>query len=314
MEWLDKINSAIDYMEAHMEKKMDYQKAAKIACCSLSGFQRMFTFATDITLSEYVRCRRMALSAYDFIHGDEKVVEVALKYGYESAAAFTRAFQTFHGVPPTAVRKLGIYTEYPRITLEIKVNGGSLCMSTKPIVRIEEHGNERLAGFFVNCKAPEEAAWNMLRKWSANQLKDYPARRYIGCAPKGHHPEGEEHQADETDIVHEYLAYVFLFEEEGRENTFKGAEVYDGPKGLFLVGDVALNEFRDDGTIDIGGSMMKAYGVMSEFLKETSAYEFDMGARPYYEEHVFTKEWFETGGEMAGFKLWLPIKKLSECS
>lgn len=310
MEWLNKMNCAIDYIEAHMDSKIDFKRAAQIACCSLSRFQRMFTFATDISLSEYVRCRRMVLSARELLNGNEKVIDIALKYGYESPAAFTRAFQTFHGIPPTSVRKLGIYSDYPRISLQITICGGSFCMNTKSMVRIEEHGHERVVNFFVDCSAPEEAAWTLMRKWCIANLNDFTARRFIGCAPKGHHPNGEEHVSGEAVGNHEYLAHMFLYEEEGNSNTFMGADVCNAPKGLFLVGDVALNEFNEDGTLDIGESIMKSSEVMTEFIKNTPDYEFDFATRPYYEEHVFTKEWFESGGDPTGFKLWLPIKSL----
>lgn len=310
MEWLSKMNDAIDYIETHIEEKIDITEAARIACCSLSRFQRMFTFVTDITIAEYIRCRRMSLAACDLLNSDIKVVDLSMKYGYDSPEAFTRAFQAFHGIPPTSVRKLGIHTNYPRIFFQITINGGNLNMGTKPLVRIEEHSKERVVSFFVNCARPEEAAWNLLRSWAVANLKDYKARRYIGCAPKGHHPKGEEHHPNEEIGFHEYIAQMFLFENEGNGDTFLGADVCDAPGGLFLVGDVVMNEFHDDGTIDIGSSMQKSYGVMSECLKEMGGYEFELKERAYFEEHIFTNEWFNGTGELAGFKLWLPIKKM----
>ena len=310
MEWLNKMNDAIQYVENHLEEKIDYPEVARIACCSLSRFQRMFTFVTDITIAEYVRCRRMALSARGLLSSDIKIIDLALKYGYESPEAFTRAFQAFHGISPTSVRKLGIYTNYPRISFQININGGNLNMGTKPLVRIEEHSMEHVASFSLNCRGPEEAAWNLLRNWATKNINDYKARRYIGCAPKGHHPNGEEHQPNEEIGSHEYVAQMFLFDDEGNHDMFLGAEVCDAPKGLFLVGDVVMNEFNDDDTIDIGSSMEKAYGVMSECLIDMGGYEFELQKRPYYEEHIFTHEWFTGAGELAGFKLWLPIRKI----
>jgi AraC family transcriptional regulator len=309
MEWLKKINLAIDYIEINLTSHIDYSKAARIACSSLTSFQKMFLFATDKTLSEYVRYRRMTLAAQELVKGNDKIIDLALKYGYESPAAFTRAFQAFHGIPPTSVRKLGIYTDYPRITLSIKISGGNMYMSKKSLLRIEEHGNEHVVSFHVDCKAPETAAWEMLRKWCTDYLNDYTVRRFIGCAPKGHHPDGEQHQPKEEEIRHEYMAQMLLFEEESKNEAFKGADVTDAPKGLFLVGDVTLNEFDDNGNLDIGSSMMKSFEVMKSFIDNTCGYSFDMESRPYYEEHVFSKEWFHTGGDPDGFKLWIPIKK-----
>ena len=63
MEWLTKMNDALRYIEENLEGNVDYQMAAQIACCSLTRFQRMFTFVTDITIGDYVRSRKMALAA-----------------------------------------------------------------------------------------------------------------------------------------------------------------------------------------------------------------------------------------------------------
>ncbi|MNC60227.1 hypothetical protein D3C75_1100900 [compost metagenome] len=104
---------------------------------------------------------------------------------------------------------------------------------------------------------------------------------------------------------------MFLLEDEGCQGSFLKAATCDAPRGLFLIGDVVLNEFQVDGTIDIGSSMQRSFGVMSQCLQEMGGYEFDLAERPYYEEHIFTNEWFSGDGELAGFKLWLPIRKIS---
>jgi AraC family transcriptional regulator len=179
-----------------------------------------------------------------------------------------------------------------------------------PIARIEEHSSERVVSFFVNCPGPEEPAWNRLRDWVTQNVSDYPARRYVGCAPKGHHPQGEGHQPGEVAVSHEYTAQMLLFEEEGRSDAFQGVDVVDAPQGLFLVGDVALDQFGEDGRLDIGLSMERSFGALSEFLRDSGGYEFELMTRPYLEEHIFSKEWFTGSGELAGFKLWLPIRKI----
>lgn len=190
------------------------------------------------------------------------------------------------------------------------MDGGNCIMEIKPLISIEEHGMERVVSFFVNCSAPEESAWNLLREWATKNISDFKARRYIGCAPKGHHPNGEEHHSDEEISSHEYLAQMILFGDEGNNDMFLGADVCDGPKGLFLVGDVEMNEFNEDGSVDMGTCMEKSYGVMSEFLNNIGGYVFEISERPYFEEHIFSNEWFEGNGELAGFKLWLPIRKV----
>ncbi|WMJ87415.1 helix-turn-helix transcriptional regulator [Anaerocolumna sp. MB42-C2] len=314
MEWINKFNEAIAYIEKNMEGKINLEEVARIACCSLTRFQRMFNFATDMTVGEYIRNRKMSLAANDLKNSEIKVIDLALKYGYDSPEAFTRAFQNFHGMPPTTVRKLRISTDFQPITFQIKINGGNFNIGTKPILRIEDCSNKRVISFFVNCQGPEEAAGNMLREWALKNLSDYTARRYVGYAPKGHHPEGVHHQSDEPIGSHEYLIQMFLLGDEEKNSNFHGADVGDGPQGLYLVGDVSLNEFDSNGNIDLGSSMQTAFGIMSESLKDMGNYEFDFGQRRHREEQIFSNEWWINtsikDAGLQGFKLWLPIKKI----
>jgi AraC-like DNA-binding protein len=114
---------AIEYIEINIREKIDYAEAAKIAYCSLSRFQNIFVFIADITLAEYVRRRRrrMALSAKELIEGDIKILDLALKYGYESPEAFTRSFKAFHGASPMVVKKSGKYVDYSPISFQMCV-------------------------------------------------------------------------------------------------------------------------------------------------------------------------------------------------
>lgn len=306
MEWLSKMNSALGYIELNLEGKIDYGEVSRIACSSLTRFQRMFTFMTDMTIGDYVKRRKMSLAAEDLKNTDIKVIDLALKYGYESPEAFTRAFQGFHGMPPTVVRKLGISKVFQPISFQIKINGGDMMMGSKPLVKIEELSNLKVVYFQVNCEEPEKEAWNKMRQWVVKNFNDYEARRYIGYAPCGHHPEGIEEDS------HEYIAMMLLYGEEGENNCISGAKVCDAPKGLFLVGDVVLNEFDGDGNIDIGGSMKKSSQTIYECMLDMEDYTMDFSQRTYIEEHIFPKKWFldENPEKLqVEYKFWLPIKK-----
>jgi AraC-like DNA-binding protein len=124
MQWAEKINDAIDYIENHLNDKIDYSEAARISCCSINKFQRLFLFLTDMSISEYVRRRRMSEAAWDLRDSDIKIIDLALKYDYDSPEAFTRAFQSFHGVPPSITRKLNIFKKYDRISIQVKIHSG----------------------------------------------------------------------------------------------------------------------------------------------------------------------------------------------
>jgi len=92
MDWPERMNSAMDYIEDNLTGNIELEKAAKLAFCSEYHFQRIFTLITNIPVMEYVRRRRMSLAAIDLQQNKTKVLDLALKYGYESHSAFTRAF------------------------------------------------------------------------------------------------------------------------------------------------------------------------------------------------------------------------------
>ncbi len=124
MEWIERFNKAINYMEEHMTEEIDYDHVAKVACCSAYHFQRMFAYMANMPLSEYIRRRRMSLAAVDLQSGDDKVIDIALKYGYSSPTAFNRAFQNVHGIAPSMVKKGGASVKsYPPLSFKITVKG-----------------------------------------------------------------------------------------------------------------------------------------------------------------------------------------------
>jgi AraC family transcriptional regulator len=124
MEWLKRLNEAVNYMEENLTGEIELDKAAQIACCSSFHFQRMFSYIAEIPLSEYIRRRKMTRAAFDLQSGEEKVIDIALKYGYDSPTAFNRAFQSVHGVAPSAARKRGVVLKaYPPICFQISIKG-----------------------------------------------------------------------------------------------------------------------------------------------------------------------------------------------
>lgn len=124
MEWIERLNQAIGYIETHLAEEVEYERAAQIACCSSYHFQRMFAYMAGIPLSEYIRRRRMSLAAAELQAGGEKIMDIALKYGYQSPTAFNRAFQSVHGIAPSSVKKEGTSVKsYPAISFKITVKG-----------------------------------------------------------------------------------------------------------------------------------------------------------------------------------------------
>lgn len=123
-DWMQKMNNAIAFIENHLDNKIDYNEAARIANCSVYHFQRFFSFIAEIPLSEYIRRRRLTLAAFELQHSNIKIIDVALKYCYESPEAFARAFKSMHGVVPTSARDKGAQLKaYPCIAFHITIKG-----------------------------------------------------------------------------------------------------------------------------------------------------------------------------------------------
>lgn len=126
MDWITGISKAIDYIEEHITEPTNYTRAAKEACSSPFNFQRVFALLCGYTLGDYVRMRRLTLAGEELLSTDAKVIDVALKYGYDSPESFSRAFTRFHGVFPSAVRKGAAIRPFSRICVKLILTGGSI--------------------------------------------------------------------------------------------------------------------------------------------------------------------------------------------
>ncbi len=119
----EKLNLVIDYIENHLTDDIDQGQIAQIACCSYYDVGRMFSLIADINISDYIRKRRLTLAAADLKYGNKKVIDIAIKYGYDSPTSFARAFQLFHGVNPSIVTKSDVVLNvFPRLVFQISVN------------------------------------------------------------------------------------------------------------------------------------------------------------------------------------------------
>ena len=104
MDWLNGLNKIMGYIEENLTGELDKEMLARMVGCSIYEFSRVFSFLTGMPVSEYIRRRRLSQAVFDIQSGREKIVDIALKYGYESPAAFTRAFKELHGTTPLSAQ------------------------------------------------------------------------------------------------------------------------------------------------------------------------------------------------------------------
>lgn len=125
MDWITGIQRALDYTESHLTEDIDYEVVAKQAYSSAFYFQRMFSMLCGFTISDYTRMRRLSLAADELYRTNTKVIDIALKYGYETPESFSRAFMRFHGISPTDARHGGNIKSFSRLSVKLILSGGN---------------------------------------------------------------------------------------------------------------------------------------------------------------------------------------------
>ena len=157
MEWIERFNAAVRYIEEHLDAPIDYSQLAKIACCSTYHYQRMFGYMAGTPLSEYIRRRRMSCAAADLLGGG-RVIDVALKYGYESPTAFNRAFHAVHGVAPSSAKQGGVTLKsFPPLSFKMTIKGVE-----EMNYRIEKKSSFRIIGMREAISTDAEEAFQMV--------------------------------------------------------------------------------------------------------------------------------------------------------
>lgn len=143
MEWITGIQNAINYIEDHLLEELDYDKIAKESFSSSFHFQRVFSILCGYTLGEYIRNRRLTLAGAELACSQEKIIDIAYKYGYDTPESFAKAFQKFHGITPSQARSGGaVLKSFSRLSVTVSLKGGSIMN-----YRIEEKPEMLLVGY-----------------------------------------------------------------------------------------------------------------------------------------------------------------------
>lgn len=183
MDLLKNMNNAMRYIEDNLTNEIDFKIVARIAHCSEYHFKRMFSFLAGVTLSEYIRRRRLSLAAFELTNSILKIIDIAVKYGYNSPDSFTRAFQNLHGVTPSEARNNGQQLKaFPPMTFQLSIRGGN-----EMNYRIEQKKAFNIVGIMKRVpiifegENPEiTAMWKSLDMGKIDQLK-----KLSNVEPKG---------------------------------------------------------------------------------------------------------------------------------
>lgn len=174
MEWIAAMHQAISYMEAHLLEQINYEDVAKQIHLSAYEFHRAFSFLTGMTANGYLRSRRLSLAAREIVETDNRITDIALKYGYDTPESFTKAFTRFHGIAPKFARegaaKLRLFNP---LAIKLTVEGGHdmdyriaqtkqqiflAVVKSFPTEIINEEANHDIADFWDECDRQNKLA------------------------------------------------------------------------------------------------------------------------------------------------------------
>lgn len=183
MDWMTGLQRAIDYAEENLCGEIDAEEAARRAYSSAYHFQKVFGILCGISFGEYVRRRRLTRAGEELLGGG-RVMDVALRYGYESPDGFSRAFYRFHGILPSEVKKGCRLRAFSRLTLQVNFTGGSEMnykIEEKPELVLVGYG-KRFSGapFGEEREAQEDAFFRTTRakQWLLRGASDTPGIDY----------------------------------------------------------------------------------------------------------------------------------------
>lgn len=125
MDWINGIQRALNYVEEHLTENIDYERVAKEAYSSEFHFSRMFGMLCGFSICDYVRSRRLALAGEELCSTNKKIIDIALKYGYDTPEGFTRAFTKFHGITPNQARRGKAVKTFSKLSVKLILSGGN---------------------------------------------------------------------------------------------------------------------------------------------------------------------------------------------
>ena len=292
MEWLACIKESIDYMESNLMEIRSPEEVADHVNISCMYLQKGFQILTGYTLGEYMRNRKLYLAAVELNNSSIPIIDIALKYGYETPASFCKAFQRFHGVTPMDVRKSrGSIKSFLRLNISISVQGGENMQ-----FRIEKKDSMKVVVF--QRIFDMEDSYHTIPKFWDEMIEKYCSHLMKGLAPEG---EMEEYVA-----AHHIGEFGVCIDEIGVEGKFEYliAGYYDGGTipDCMTVREIEAGDWAVfDCTMETLQSINTA--IWNEWLPGNNEYEL-VGK--------YNMEWYSPEGEPGPkqkCQIWIPVRK-----
>lgn len=293
MNWIQGVQRAIDYVEENITKEIDLEEAAKRTYASSFHFQRIFGILCGFSLGDYIRMRRLSLAAEELSKGRAKVIDVALKYGYDTPESFSRAFMRFHGISPSEAKRGGQVRIFTPLSVKLSLTGGR-----KMDYRIEKRDSFALVCKRKRVKKPESATavadiQAMWREFG----EDGTLRRLIDCVP-------------ENPVMKGLLGICFTSELESQQFPYGIGAEYDGRAvdDDFEIVTVPASSYA---VFTCKGKMPDAFTetyhrIVTEFFPQSSQYEYAQSV----EFEVYPSD--DTSDPNYQCEIWIAVKEKAE--
>lgn len=287
------LEKTLEYIENNITKNISIKKLSKYVGISEFYLQRSFQILTGYSIGEYIRNRRLYLAARELSQSNNKIIDIAYKYGYETPESFSKAFSKFHGVTPSKVKKGGQYTSFNRIRIKFVIEQGEeMKVKVTPMFPIKLIGFEKEFSF--------DNSYEEIPKYWDEICEKYCTRIYAGKDPET----PEEHAIVDNCIGE----YALCMDGNGKSFKYMIAGRYTGgeiPKSMKLVelerGDWAVFD---------------CFGPNPKTLQETNTKIFNEWIPNNNEYEVranYNIEWYDCTGDMNDENyhsaIWIPIKK-----
>ena len=294
MDWIQGIQRAIDYVEANITEEIDYEEVAKQAYSSSFHFQRVFGILCGFSLGDYIRMRRLSLAGEELSRGSAKIIEVALKYGYDTPESFSRAFTRFHGIAPSEAKRSGNVKIFTPLSVKLTLTGG----------RKMDYRIEKREAFQVVCKrkrVEKPESENVSKEISAlwqQCAADGTMERLVACIPENPVMKGLLGICFSSELDAKQFPYGIGVEYDGR-NVDDDLKVITIPASTYAV-------FTSKGRMP--DAFIETYHrVVTEFFPQSAQYE--------YAENVEFEVYSSANTQDPNYQceIWIAVKEKAVC-
>ena len=248
-------------MEANITEEIDFEKVAEQAYSSSFHFQRVFGILCGFSLGDYIRMRRLSLAGEELSKGNAKVIDIAVKYGYDTSESFSRAFTRFHGIAPSEAKHGGNVRIFTPLSVKLTLTGGS-----KMDYRIEKRDAFKVVCRRKKVSKPQSAnAADDIKELWRECGTDGTLERLIACMP-------------ENPVMKGLLGICFSSELDSRQFPYGIGVEYDGRRiddDLEIV-TIPSNTYA---VFTSRGKMPDAFAetynrIVTEFFPQSTQYEY----------------------------------------